>query len=144
MWLFQHKNQRVTFSVPANNQELLSHFKQNYPHLKTLAENVLRDSRDSDTLVEDMLGALEKRAGLLKRTLRTLGASLKTDINRRKKISADIDVKQRQYADCCHKIEEIEKAIAEDEPLTPDGRPARVHLGNRINQIRLLQKIFGH
>ena len=63
----------MTFSLPANTQQVLGAIKKNYPAFITMAQQIFSDPKmDKEKIAEAFLRALERRADLYEKQARRI------------------------------------------------------------------------
>jgi len=140
----------VTFSLPANTQQVLGAVKKNYPAFLTMATQLLSDPKvDKEKIAEAFLRALERRADLYEKQAKRIEGSAKNATDeRRQKLLREIAIINRQYQQTVQRIKALCDELECDRVRSAEDRPSPHHAhrqlvaGNRINQLRILQRVF--
>ncbi|KAI1719143.1 hypothetical protein DdX_06271 [Ditylenchus destructor] len=134
-------NQRnhVSFSVPANGQQLLSIIKNNQPCLLELAKQVLQTA-DKNRLLQEFLEAMERRVDLLRRSFVRIEQCLRNANEvRRTTLMRKLNEIQSQLRYCLKKVDEIHAlVVAPEVQICLDARSTP----QLLSQIKLLQQVF--
>ncbi|KAI1730079.1 hypothetical protein Ddc_02758 [Ditylenchus destructor] len=131
-------NQRnhVSFSVPANGQQLLSIIKNNQPCLLGLAQRVFQ-SADKNRILLEFLEAMERRVDLLSRSFVRIEQCLRNaNEGRRKTLTSKLNDIQSQLRYCLKKVDEIHALVVSPICLGTRTSP------QSLSQIKLLQQVF--